>query len=73
MVLKPTVTHLIQHGQFENDVKTYGTQTNARKECETTRFENDVKTYGTQTWDLETNTRQTFENDVKTYGTQTIT
>ena len=34
---------------FENDVKTYGTQTRGNvKKCQSL-FENDVKTYGTQT------------------------
>ena len=35
--------------QFENDVKTYGTQTPIDIGAITRRFENDVKTYGTQT------------------------
>ena len=35
--------------RFENDVKTYGTQTERETEKEEIQFENDVKTYGTQT------------------------
>ena len=34
---------------FENDVKTYGTQTVAQALASALKFENDVKTYGTQT------------------------
>ena len=34
---------------FENDVKTYGTETLGRGEKMKTLFENDVKTYGTET------------------------
>ena len=34
---------------FENDVKTYGTQTGDAVYRAQSRFENDVKTYGTQT------------------------
>ena len=34
---------------FENDVKTYGTQTVDGAQCGSYLFENDVKTYGTQT------------------------
>ena len=34
---------------FENDVKTYGTQTERPADQSETVFENDVKTYGTQT------------------------
>ena len=34
---------------FENDVKTYGTQTELVIIAVHTTFENDVKTYGTQT------------------------
>ena len=34
---------------FENDVKTYGTETFATKYCGNPLFENDVKTYGTET------------------------
>ena len=35
--------------QFENDVKTYGTETNTNSNAELSQFENDVKTYGTET------------------------
>ncbi len=35
--------------QFENDVKTYGTQTKIGLVKFLISFENDVKTYGTQT------------------------
>ena len=34
---------------FENDVKTYGTQTSNPRYTVKLVFENDVKTYGTQT------------------------
>ena len=34
---------------FENDVKTYGTETGNDTVLEMVRFENDVKTYGTET------------------------
>ena len=34
---------------FENDVKTYGTETMERATEKGTGFENDVKTYGTET------------------------
>ena len=34
---------------FENDVKTYGTQTGSAGTPLAESFENDVKTYGTQT------------------------
>ena len=34
---------------FENDVKTYGTQTQPDTVEQPQPFENDVKTYGTQT------------------------
>ena len=57
---------------FENDVKTYGTQTPTELIELEEEFENDVKTYGTQTVDLEGATDGQFENDVKTYGTQTF-
>ena len=57
--------------EFENDVKTYGTQTR-KSVCYTSSvFENDVKTYGTQTTVTTLATTAGFENDVKTYGTQT--
>ena len=35
--------------EFENDVKTYGTQTRQKEYGIKAQFENDVKTYGTQT------------------------
>ena len=38
--------------QFENDVKTYGTQTTVSYVFSNLKFENDVKTYGTQTLNL---------------------
>ena len=38
--------------RFENDVKTYGTQTNISCCISCCMFENDVKTYGTQTMHL---------------------
>ena len=58
--------------EFENDVKTYGTQTNEAEDGPKPVFENDVKTYGTQTIFDGKHTLSVFENDVKTYGTQTI-
>ena len=57
--------------RFENDVKTYGTETNKLNESEWDKFENDVKTYGTETKASAMNTYVSFENDVKTYGTET--
>ena len=56
---------------FENDVKTYGTQTIFLDCTAHSKFENDVKTYGTQTQSCGTIPSLQFENDVKTYGTQT--
>ena len=35
--------------RFENDVKTYGTETRVKPSVQLTSFENDVKTYGTET------------------------
>ena len=35
--------------RFENDVKTYGTETDHSYFSSLTWFENDVKTYGTET------------------------
>ena len=35
---------------FENDVKMYGTQTDAKTASAQKKFENDVKMYGTQTF-----------------------
>ena len=35
--------------RFENDVKTYGTETEDNPASIPVRFENDVKTYGTET------------------------
>ena len=35
--------------RFENDVKTYGTETQTAKQMRSKAFENDVKTYGTET------------------------
>ena len=57
--------------EFENDVKTYGTQTTALIASSCSVFENDVKTYGTQTRNKHTRKKPVFENDVKMYGTQT--
>ncbi len=57
--------------RFENDVKTYGTQTFKLLSDAICSFENDVKTYGTQTTFLANIHKNMFENDVKTYGTQT--
>ena len=57
--------------RFENDVKTYGTETNHISYIPKTMFENDVKTYGTETARAVKDTQEQFENDVKTYGTET--
>ena len=35
--------------RFENDVKTYGTETEFEERRVEVKFENDVKTYGTET------------------------
>ena len=58
--------------RFENDVKTYGTETISLKQLKCVLFENDVKTYGTETSVLLFPLNIVFENDVKTYGTETI-
>ena len=57
---------------FENDVKTYGTETHSKKLIAYEQFENDVKTYGTETPARSAASPIVFENDVKTYGTETI-
>ena len=57
---------------FENDVKTYGTETTAIFVPFTTQFENDVKTYGTETQIVTLKIYQAFENDVKMYGTEIL-
>ena len=57
--------------RFENDVKMYGTQTQAKIFRPQRQFENDVKMYGTQTPHSPPVQRHQFENDVKMYGTQT--
>ena len=57
--------------RFENDVKTYGTETEFEKSVARLPFENDVKTYGTETIYEERRVEVKFENDVKTYGTET--
>ena len=49
MVLKLSDLFSDPAGQFENDVKMYGTQTGACCARLSTAFENDVKMYGTQT------------------------
>ena len=49
MVLKPAGVDTQDDRLFENDVKTYGTQTSILKHSLISKFENDVKTYGTQT------------------------
>ena len=59
--------------RFENDVKMYGTQTQALFSPAPHPFENDVKMYGTQTTGLHVSSSCSFENDVKMYGTQTFT
>ena len=58
--------------RFENDVKTYGTETIKLHDPNIIRFENDVKTYGTETKVFLLKNDHLFENDVKTYGTETI-
>ena len=64
------MVHLIR-SKFENDVKTYGTETMLMLSCSTLLFENDVKTYGTETEDNPASIPVRFENDVKTYDTET--
>ena len=56
---------------FENDVKTYGTETICNADRCYPMFENDVKTYGTETIQTKELRMFKFENDVKTYGTET--
>ena len=56
---------------FENDVKTYGTETVNPSDQLRSMFENDVKTYGTETLLTLKDINGKFENDVKTYGTET--
>ncbi len=58
-------------GEFENDVKMYGTQTPGQCVLRVIWFENDVKMYGTQTRESTIMCLLRFENDVKMYGTQT--
>ena len=61
------------HGlPFENDVKTYGTETLLSALEKWRVFENDVKTYGTETKGKKGVLIRAFENDVKTYGTETF-
>ena len=57
--------------RFENDVKTYGTETKRATTIVEGLFENDVKTYGTETCLPVLHRHHWFENDVKTYGTET--
>ena len=57
--------------RFENDVKTYGTETLRSHPSKALPFENDVKTYGTETDPEPDKPTPVFENDVKTYGTET--
>ena len=57
--------------RFENDVKTYGTETSFVISSVFVVFENDVKTYGTETIARNKKRLVLFENDVKTYGTET--
>ena len=59
-------------GQFENDVKMYGTETASATGKPSLAFENDVKMYGTETQPVMSRHRPLFENDVKMYGTETI-
>ena len=71
MVLKLDVHTYLRLLLFENDVKTYGTETTQCMKTESRMFENDVKTYGTETDATEVTHTFKFENDVKTYGTET--
>ena len=71
MVLKLMSSVSLQSGQFENDVKMYGTQTSLWYYQNLCKFENDVKMYGTQTVNNLSSSLYSFENDVKMYGTQT--
>ena len=57
---------------FENDVKTYGTETPFGGYKPKNKFENDVKMYGTETQIVTLKIYQAFENDVKMYGTETL-
>ena len=57
---------------FENDVKTYGTETTKTTFLQMIVFENDVKTYGTETTVEPLLFLNTFENNVKTYGTEIL-
>ena len=57
--------------RFENDVKTYGTETIEAYDYYYGLFENDGKTYGTETMFPVVMYVGKFENDVKTYGTET--
>ena len=72
MVLKLQAHNRYAGGGFENDVKTYGTETTTEPTVTRTEFENDVKTYGTETEDEFLSNNMKFENDVKTYGTETL-
>ena len=56
---------------FENDVKTYGTETTVEPLLFLNTFENNVKTYGTETQIRQLQYPLVFENDVKMYGTET--
>ena len=71
MVLKLTGLDSIRTHMFENDVKTYGTETNISVWPSAVRFENDVKMYGTETQIRQLQYPLVFENDVKMYGTKT--
>ena len=71
MVLKHGLDESVLQAQFENDVKTYGTETSTTKFRVDISFENDVKTYGTETILDNSVAYIMFENDVKTYGTET--
>ena len=50
MVLKRRGMNEQEGWMFENDVKTYGTETPRILPAIPGRFENDVKTYGTETF-----------------------
>ena len=71
MVLKLDTNTCEPSNVFENDVKMYGTQTEAPDDNKRQMFENDVKMYGTQTEYYPDVFTDLFENDVKMYGTQT--
>ena len=71
MVLKRLPCATAHPSWFENDVKTYGTETLFFGHPVPKLFENDVKMYGTETQIRQLQYPLVFENDVKMYGTKT--